>query len=103
MAPWVGWLVVDNPKSRREENELQHKVSGSSLVLGDRDCGVVVEPAGMCLLRDGDFRPGGIDGINDAGSERVGSIDSRLDLFRLRPGRVNRVGRMHWPVHAKGL
>ena len=30
----------------------QAQISGSSLVLGDRDCGVGVEPDGVCLLRD---------------------------------------------------
>jgi hypothetical protein len=95
--------VADNPKSQKEENETKNEISGSSLVLGDRGCGVAVEPDGVCLLRDRDFRPGGNDGIHDGESEGVGSIHSRLDLFRLRLGRVNRGGGNHWPVHAKGL
>ena len=103
----VGWhsppYATDNPKSQKEENETTNKISGSSLVLGDRGCGALVEPAGVCLLRDGAFRPGSSDGIHDGASEGVGPIHSRVDLFRLRPGRVNRGGGKHWPVPAKGL
>jgi hypothetical protein len=95
--------VAENPKSQKVENATKNKTGGSILVLGDRGCGVVVEPAGVCLLRDRDVRPGSNDEIDDGGSEGVGSIHSRLDLFRLRLGRFNRGGGKHWTVHAKGL
>lgn len=96
-------LRLLNPKSQKEENESTNKIGGSSLVLGDRGCGTLVEPAGVCLLRDGALCPGSSDGIHDGTSEAVGPIHSRLDLFRLRPGRVNRGGGKHWFVPAKGL
>ena len=85
------------------KNETTNKISNSSLVLGDRGCGALVEPAGVCLLRDGTFRTGSSDGIHDGVSEGMGQIHSGLDLFRLRRGRVNRGGGKHWLVPAKGL
>jgi hypothetical protein len=95
--------VADNPKSQKEENETTNEISGSSMVLGDCGRGALVERAGVCFLRDPHFRPGSNDAILDGGTEAMGSIHPRLDLFRLRPGRVNRGGGKHWPVHAKGL
>lgn len=89
--------------AERRKNETTSKISGSSLVLDDRGCGALVEPGGVCLLRDGAFRPGSIHEIHDRAYEGVGPIHSRLDLFRLRLGRINRSSGKHWPVSAKEL
>jgi len=95
--------VAANPKSQKEENATTNEISGSALVLGDSGRGALVERAGVRFLRDPHFRPGSNDGIHDGGSKAMGSIHPRLDLFRLRPGRFNRGGGKHWPIHAKGL
>jgi hypothetical protein len=102
MVRMIGGYLY-NPKSQKDKNETKNGISGSSLVLGDLGCGVAVELDGVCLLRDGVFGPGSNDGIDDGRSEGVGSIHSRLDLFRLRLGRSNRCRGKHWPVHAKAL
>src|SRR5258708_2142736 len=84
---WVRCLVAANPKSQKNENATTNEFSGSSMVLGNRGRGALVERAGVCFLRDPHFRSGSNDAILDGGSEAMGSIHPGLDLFRLRPGR----------------